>query len=303
MQRVGMSRGSCFAVKSCGAVLFLAVMGGIVSVKPGSAEESAKAPSPSPKQVTLRVMTLNVAHGRKLSRHQTLLSRAAIEGNLADIAGVIRQEKPDVVALQEADGPSFWSGNFDHVAHIGNLAEVDHHFRGAHVAIRARNTHLSYGTAMLSRWPLGSTKSHAFAPSPPTPKKGFVIGSVTLPGSAQTIDVVSVHLDFLSKRQRNKQIRQMIDEVRKRENPLIVLGDMNCGWGRNNGSLQLLARNLDIHTFQPSKKIATFPARRPRRRIDWIFASDEFAFTDYRSLPDPVSDHLGVIAELNLTLK
>ena len=211
-------------------------VGEIVPVKSGSAADNAGTPSARSRQVKLKVMTLNVAHGRKLARHQSLLSRSVIEGNLADIAGVIRHEQPDIVAFQEADGPSFWSGNFDHVAHVGNLAEVDHHFRGAHVAIRARNTHLAYGTAMLSRWPLNETQSHAFAPSPPTPTKGFVVGSVKLPGSGRTIDVVSIHLDFLSKRQRNKQIGQLIDQVAERENPLIVLGDMNCGWKRNNGS-------------------------------------------------------------------
>jgi endonuclease/exonuclease/phosphatase family metal-dependent hydrolase len=247
---------------------------------------------------TLKVMTLNVAHGRKMARHQVLLTRSTIEQNLKDIAGVILREAVDVVAMQEADGPSFWSGNFNHVARVGNLVDLEYHFRGAHLAIRARNSHLTYGTAILSRWPMCDAKSHAFAPSPPTPKKGFVIATVTIPHFGRDIDVVSVHLDFLSWRQRKRQIQELIDVVSGKGNPLIVLGDMNCGWGRRNGSLQRLAGLLNLHTHHPTAKIATFPARRPRRRIDWIFVSEELEILQYRSLPDRVSDHLGVVAEV-----
>jgi len=263
-------------------------------------EASSKTGRPSRERTTLRVMSLNVAHGRKLARHQALLSRPLIESNLADIAAVIRREHPDVVALQEADGPSFWSGNFDHIAHLSQLSEVEHAFHGAHVAVRARSTNLSYGTALLSRWPLDRAQSHSFAPSPPTPKKGFVLSTVVVPGVERKVCVVSVHLDFLSRRQRNRQIAQMTAAVAERNQPVIVLGDMNCSWGRENGSLRTFAKKLDLHTYRPQQRIATFPARRPRRRIDWIFASREFTFAAYRSLPDCVSDHLGIVAELRL---
>ncbi len=251
-------------------------------------------------RAALRVMTLNMAHGRKLARHQALLPRTVIEQNLEDVAAVIQREAVDIAALQEADGPSFWSGNFNHVARVGHLVDLDHHFRGAHLAIRARNSHLSYGTALLSRWPMNAAISHAFAPSPPTPKKGFVVATTFVPQFGCDVDVVSVHLDFLSWRQRKRQIHEMIDVVSERPNPLLVLGDMNCGWGNRNGSLRQLAGHLKLHTHRPTAKIATFPSRRPRRRIDWIFVSEELDILRYRSLPDRVSDHLGVVAEVAL---
>ncbi|TWU14770.1 hypothetical protein CA54_36390 [Symmachiella macrocystis] len=266
----------------------------------GRTSQSAEAGGDPPQRPTLNVMSLNIAHGRKLARHQVLLSRATIEENLADIAAVVRREEVDVVALQEADGPSFWSGNFNHVARVGHLGDLEYHFRGGHLAIRARNSHLTYGTALLSRWPLSATKSHAFAPSPPTPKKGFVVATVTVPEFGCDVDIVSVHLDFLSFRQRTRQIQELINVVSARGNPLIILGDMNCGWGRQRSSLRQLADNLGLHTHHPTEKIATFPAHRPRRRIDWIFVSSEFEIMEYRSLPDQVSDHLGIFAKVAL---
>jgi hypothetical protein len=33
-------------------------------------------------------------------------------------------------------------------------------------------------------------------------------------------------------------------------------------------------------------------------RLDWILVSDELEFGGYRTLPDQLSDHLGVVAEI-----
>ena len=63
----------------------------------------------------LRVMTLNMAHGRGDSFHQLLQTTDTTMGNLDAIALMLNREQPDVIALQEADGPSFWSGNFNHI--------------------------------------------------------------------------------------------------------------------------------------------------------------------------------------------
>ena len=64
---------------------------------------------------SLRVVTLNLGHGRGTASHQALLKRMRIQSNLDGIASVLRQEGPDIVGLQEADAPSWWSGGFDHV--------------------------------------------------------------------------------------------------------------------------------------------------------------------------------------------
>ena len=66
----------------------------------------------------LKVLTFNMAHGRGNSFHQLLQSTDETLGNLDAIALMLTREQPDVVALQEADGPSFWSGNFNHLAYL-----------------------------------------------------------------------------------------------------------------------------------------------------------------------------------------
>ncbi len=245
---------------------------------------------------TLTVMTLNVAHGRQRGFHQALQKRATIESHLDEIADVLTREAPDVVALQEADGPSGWSGGFNHVEHLADRAGFGNHCRGEHV----KGLKLSYGTALLSRLPLADSRSVTFAPSPPTFSKGFVVASVARPGKPDRhIDVVSVHLDFARKGVRSKQIRRMIEELSGRENPLIVMGDFNCQWEGKDESLRALAEELDLVAYEPAADgMVTFP--KTGKRLDWILASPQLEFVEYRTITDEISDHYGVVAVLQM---
>ncbi len=245
---------------------------------------------------SLTVMTLNVAHGRKDGRHQILQKRAAFRSHMDDIAAVLVREKPDVVALQEADGPSIWSGNFNHVQCLAEKAGFPYSMRGEHV----KGLKLSYGTALLSVLELKDAVSLAFKPSP-TPPKGFVVGTIEWPASGGfKVDVVSVHLDFARKSVRKKQVQELIEKLSQRENALIVMGDFNCEWTGREPTLRTLADKLKLRTYEPkSAEMKTFP--KLKMRIDWILVSPEIEFEAYEVIPDVVSDHLGVIARLKIS--
>ncbi|WP_419616290.1 hypothetical protein, partial [Thiolapillus sp.] len=59
--------------------------------------------------------------------------------NLQDIAVVLKREDADIVALQEADGASLWSGGFDHVAMLAKEAGYLNYVRTSHaVQLRRR---------------------------------------------------------------------------------------------------------------------------------------------------------------------
>ena len=70
----------------------------------------------------MKVMTLNIAHGRKDGPNQVFQKARTIKSNLDEIAEVVNREKPDVLALQEADGPSIWSGGLDQVKYLAEKA-------------------------------------------------------------------------------------------------------------------------------------------------------------------------------------
>ena len=230
----------------------------------------------------LRVMTLNLAHGRGTAAHQSRLNKDEFEGNLEAVARMLRRERPDIVALQEADGSSSWSGRFDHVQRLAERAGYAHRFRGRHVD----TPELSYGTALLSTQLLESPVSHRFAPSLPTPLKGFVVATVG------DIDVVSVHLDFLREGVRRRQVEEMVAVLKDRERPLILLGDFNLEWG---DTLRHLTDALDLHAYAPD---ATDLASLGDRRIDWILLSRRLELVRYAVVPDALSDHLAVVADV-----
>ncbi len=247
-------------------------------------------------QSSLKVMTLNAAHGRKRGSHQLFQKRSSIKANLRDIASVFKRERPDLVALQEADGPSIWSGSFDHVRYLAEEAEYLYSVRGEHVR-RARN---SYGTAFLSNLPLNTPVSITFAPAPPIFSKGAVISTIAWPGNPEiAVDVVSVHLDCARKSVRQKQVEEMKNKLDRRERPVIIMGDLNCDWNSREMTLQYLIEGLKLKAYQPwSNGLDTFP--RWGRRLDWILVSSELEFSNYTVFNDVVSDHFGVSAELVL---
>ena len=83
------------------------------------ASDQVSAPSDE-RDGKLRIMTLNIAHGRGDSFHQLLQRSATTVANLDVIASLLKDSGADVVALQEADGPSFWSGNFSHIDYLAD---------------------------------------------------------------------------------------------------------------------------------------------------------------------------------------
>jgi endonuclease/exonuclease/phosphatase family metal-dependent hydrolase len=247
-------------------------------------------------QPTLRVLSLNMAHGRKDSFTQFFVGEAEFHQNLADIVEFLKREDADIVALQEADSSSRWSGNFDHVALIAREAGYPWYTHAKHLD----NMFATYGTAVLSRYPITQGYKIDFNPTPPTTRKGFTLAEIEwTPGGATTekllIDVVSVHLDFSRRSKRIEQIADMNEILEQRTNPAIVLGDFNSTWSEGDRELQALAKSKQLKTHRPdANHLYTYF----EERFDWILISKEFEFCDYYTAPDILSDHLAVIGDV-----
>jgi endonuclease/exonuclease/phosphatase family metal-dependent hydrolase len=203
------------------------------------------------------------------------------------------------VALQEVDGPSRWSGGFDHAATIAGRARYGWRVRASH----ASSWLFDYGTAVLSRLPIVTAHAHRFAPTPPTLRKGFVISQVAWqdaanPAQERHIDVVSVHMDFLSRRARTSQVNELGDMLARRSNPSIVLGDFNSDWSVSDSPVRQLATRLGLQAYQPA---AARMDTHNGQRLDWILLSPQLSFHSYRVLPEVVSDHRAVVAEIGLS--
>jgi endonuclease/exonuclease/phosphatase family metal-dependent hydrolase len=248
---------------------------------------------------TLRVMTLNVAHGRGEAFHQLLQTTDTTIQNLNRISAMLKREQPDVVALQEADGPSYWSGNFHHVDYLARQGAFSNAVNGSYV----KGLGLEYGTALLSNVGLHSTEAITFNPDLALTPKGFVVSTIDWPGQPHVqVDVVSLHLDFSSEKTRRQQALELIGLMRERNRPMVVMGDFNADWNGEDTTVRLIASELALNAYNPTGKGQnTFPYR--NKRLDWILVSAGLEFRDYQVVSDAVSDHRGVIAELELNAK
>ena len=256
----------------------------------------AEASSPSVNDGSLKLLTLNVAHGRSNGVNQIFQSAKRISGNLDAIGALLRREGPDVAVLQEADGPSFWSGDFNHVSSLAGKGGFSHSVHGLNV----KGAGIAYGPAILSREIPEDARCVTFDPSPPTFSKGFVSASLPFKDDPSSrVTVVSVHLDFSRKSVREKQVQKMVETLEGMNGPLVIMGDFNAVW-KEGSPVQTLARRLRLKAYKPEEKdLITFPTL--KTRLDWVLLSEDLEFVSHEILPDVVSDHLAVVAVVRRT--
>lgn len=252
------------------------------------------------KSPSLRVVTLNMAHGRKDGRNQMLLKGETIRNNLLDLAQLLDRADADVIALQEADAASAWSGKFNHVDFLVENSMYGCSFHGVH----ASNRMYDFGTALVSKHPFQGAFAHSFAPSKPTTTKGFSVAALDWnPAGALAdpvqIKFVSAHLDFSRKSVRRSQVDEMVRVLSGLEGPMVVMGDFNTDWQGEESSLKHLAERLGLSAFDPhAQGLSTYGDK--GARLDWILVSGALGFSRYAVFPDVVSDHYAVVADLVL---
>jgi len=243
----------------------------------------------------LRFATLNMAHGRKDSINQLFVLENTFKQNLDDIADVLKLYRPHMVALQEADSVSRWSGSFDHVAYLASAADYPW---SAHVS-NAQGWLYSYGTALLSSLPLVQTIKHTFESSPPTLDKGFVLAEIEWPcageNKSRKVDIISVHLDFSRESVREKQIHEMREILSARMNPTIIMGDFNSEWLAEVSVIKELATRSRFYAYEPAGD--NYHSYK-NKRLDWILITRDMEFANYQVLPDTLSDHAMVLADI-----
>jgi len=248
----------------------------------------------------LSVLTLNLAHGRKSALNQMLQKSSTTRRNLEEIADFLSNSGADLIALQEADAPSRWSGKFNHVEFVSEKSPYPCRLHAHH----AHKYMYDFGTALLSKVPYTNSILHTFAPSPPTTNKGFVMGEVRWnPGGELpepiTVSVISVHLDFSRKKVREAQIEEMRAMLPDIASPVIILGDFNTDWTSVDSSLKTIVANGNLKVYQPeSTQLGTY--KKGKQRLDWILISKELAFVSYEVPQVVLSDHQPVQASVRL---
>ena len=248
----------------------------------------------------LRAVTLNVAHGRKDGRNQMLLGEETIRSNLVEVADFLDRSEADVIALQEVDAESKWSGKFNHLDFLSENSAYVCGYHGLHASGRLYD----FGTALLAQKPFRDSFTHSFKPSWPTTTKGFSFAALDWnPGGAlpepTVVNFISVHLDFSRRSVRRSQVEEMVAVLSQIEGPMVMMGDFNTDWEAKESSLKSLAEQLNLSAFKPTAEgLSTYGKK--GARLDWILISDDLEFSDYSVLPEVMSDHYAVAAEIVL---
>jgi endonuclease/exonuclease/phosphatase family metal-dependent hydrolase len=275
---------------ACSVVRWL--LAGLLLVGGCASRGVDEGPAPEP----FRVLTLNLQHGRGTGEQEDGSPESAFRANLAAVAAVLKREAVDVAAFQEADGPSAGTGGFDHIDALCDASGLEHAIHGIHCNRGTSGGAIRFGTALVSRLELTREGGGTFAGAP-TEHRGFVVAMVEWEG--RELDVVSVQLHERYSAMRMDHARALAGELRKRDRPVVVMGDMNCALKDAERTLRLLSESLDLTAYEPGNdRIATHLTAERGRRLDWILVSPELEIRGHRVLPDRLSGRLAVVADI-----
>lgn len=249
---------------------------------------------------TVKIVSLNIQHGWNSDGPVPFrLRRADILTNLDKIAELLKLHAPDIVLLQEVDRVSPFIKKMDQLKYIARQVGYLHRAHGASSEMRlGERTLYAAGCGIMSRFPITATENIKFDQSFPTPRKGFLVATIAIDGTKE-LTVVSAHLppiDILNLRSKRVQVERMVKVLQNR-GPVVIGGDLNMSLSLlNRRNIGVLASRLKVETHSAvlDPRLATYPARDPRRKIDWIFASPELAISDYTVISERVSDHLAI---------
>lgn len=253
----------------------------------------------------VRLVTFNIAHGRGLAPIQGLTTPQKLKANLRKIARLIGELKPDVVALQEVDERSLWAGNFDHLEYLRLHAGFEHAVFGIHNR-RSGLLNLSYGNALLSRYPISYSETVVFGQRR-VGEKGFLFAEIDVAG--RIMPLVNVHLHFSSREHRIRQIGRLLAWLKEKQEhsrtrwrvPAIVCGDLNNPGTSADATAALLSHLSDYgeYVLHPTKG-RTFPSPLPGRLLDFVFLPGACNASHCEIVRCFLSDHRPVAVDFTL---
>lgn len=207
------------------------------------------------------------------------------------VAKTVSQLRPDVALLNEARS----RGRLRRFARAMDMEIAAHGLRlfgGVQNAVLLRSPWRSVGTEVV-RFPRTGM----------LPQRGAVVAHMRRAGFHVT--AVAVHLG-LSDAERMQHARELTDVVAGMASPILVGGDFNEGpdgkawaWIADRLWDAHTAASPDVGIVGPSE---TFPARKPRARIDYLFVSERVEVERCWVAATPeaalASDHLPLFADV-----
>ena len=230
----------------------------------------------------VRIMTYNVHNGFDTDGHL----------GMEAIARVIEAERPDVVGLQEVSRGWVVNGSVDMLTWLSQRLELPFVYGPA--------TGPLWGNAVLSRYPVVDWGSVPLPPDDLVLQRGYLWARLDL-GEGRELRVVNTHLHHTGEGQsvRAEQIQTLLD-FWAGDAATVIMGDFNAR--RNEAETETIrqAGLADAHELAGSGPGYTSPAKAPHQGIDYIWLSPDLTATDVAIPSSTASDHLPVVASVDL---
>jgi endonuclease/exonuclease/phosphatase family metal-dependent hydrolase len=233
----------------------------------------------------IRVMTFNIHVGVGMDKKL----------DLQRIADVINRERPDLVGLQEVDRGVTRTEGKDEIAELAKLTRMDFSFapnldfQGGH-----------YGVAILSRFLIQKADHQKYQNKRETERRGMLRVEVEVEG--RKVNFVTTHLDYQFEDGRSFEAEQLLHLLEDVDGPVVVVGDFNDE--PQGSAYKLMLTRFDDAWIRSKAKSEglSYPADKPVKRIDYIFARTSDGIKMKRSwvVSTLASDHLPVMAELEI---
>lgn len=239
------------------------------------------------KSGSIRIMTYNIHHANPPSKSDVI--------DIDSIAGVIRKENPDLVALQEVDVFTERSGKSLHQAReLANLLDMNYYF------FKALDYQGGlYGNAVLSRFPILDSL-HIDLPSLPdidAEDRNWTGVKVEVDGRKFWFG--STHLDFHRGGNNLHQSKTLLKNLESIDIPLVIGGDFN----RTDTSESIALFDQQFLRTCTTDCPNTIPVTNPNKTIDFLMfrPKDGFQIISHKVIDEQyASDHLPVVAELKI---
>ncbi len=232
--------------------------------------------------VQLKVLSYNLRFGELAS--------------LEELAAFIKEQNPDIVALQEVD------------CHTQRDRAPRQHGKDFATELGYRTGMLTaygktipyaggyYGIAILSRYPLAKVE-RIYLPKTENGKeqRAVLVADVEY-REGEYFTFACTHLDYTNTEERQVQVKKLNEVLLTKSYPVIVAGDFNAHPDSKEISEGMSAWET-VSNMKP-----TIPANAPRNTIDYIFCypKDRWIGVDAVTYEVELSDHLPISAVVEL---
>lgn len=156
-----------------------------------------------------------------------------------------------------------------------------------------------YGNAILSKYPIENievTPMRKFVHIGPGIYEPRCILTAQICGE-KNLRVMCTHFGLMPDEQKYG-VKNVVSQIEKSKIPTIFMGDLNINGKK--GVIQPIRRVLTDVCDVYKGNINTFPAKKPKKRLDYIFISDNIDIEDVYTVKSVASDHLPLIAKIVL---